>query len=67
MSATPGIGKVRDTAPAVTTTMSYSNWVGSPSSGSIVAILFAWSMLVTLAVMMRVFVEVTAVRDDGVP
>ena len=30
-SATPGIGNVRETAPAVTTTMSYSSSYGSPT------------------------------------
>ncbi len=46
----PGIGKVRDTAPAVTTIWSYSSSYGSPSSGVIVATLLAWLMPVTLAV-----------------
>ncbi len=51
LSATPGIGNVRETAPAVTTTIwSYSCSYGSPTGGVIVAVLFAWSMPVTLAV-----------------
>src|ERR1700712_4570332 len=49
-SATPGIGNVRETEPAVTTTMSYSMSHGSPTAGVIVATLFAWSTLVTFAV-----------------
>ena len=37
LSATPGIGNVRVTDPAVTTRMSYSSVHGSPSSGVKVA------------------------------
>ena len=51
----PGIGKVRETAPPVTTITSYSNSHGSPTSGVIVAVFEAWSMRVTLAVTTFVF------------
>ncbi len=34
LSAMPGIGNVRETAPAVTTIWSYSCWYGSPAIGS---------------------------------
>ena len=50
LSAMPGIGKVRETAPAVTTIWSYANSYGSPSGGVMVATFWAWLMLVTLAV-----------------
>ena len=49
LSAMPGIGNVRETAPAVTTIWSYSCWYGSPAIGVIVATLFAWLMPVTFA------------------
>ena len=52
-SATPGIGKVRETEPAVTTIWSYVIVQGSPTSGVIVAVFDAWSMPVTFAVMTR--------------
>jgi hypothetical protein len=38
LSAMPGIGKVRETAPPVTTTTSYSKSHGSPTSGVMVAV-----------------------------
>ena len=50
-SATPGMGKVRLTEPAVTTTMSYSIVQSSPTGGETVTVLPAWSMPVTAAVM----------------
>lgn len=46
----PGIGKVRETAPAVTTIWSYANSYGSPTAGVIVATFSAWLMPVTFAV-----------------
>ena len=55
LSATPGIGKVRETAPAVTTMWSYSISHESSVSEVIVAVLLAWSMPDTLAVMMFVW------------
>ena len=54
-SAMPGIGKVRETAPAVTTIWSYSSCHGAPTAGVMVATLLAWSMPVTFAVTTRVF------------
>ena len=62
----PGIGKVRETAPAVTTIWSYSCWYGSPTIGVIVATLFAWLMPVTFAGDDGRPLEVTTQRDDGV-
>jgi len=50
LSAIPGIGNVRDTAPAVTTIWSYANSYGSPEGGVIVATFSAWLMFVTFAV-----------------
>jgi hypothetical protein len=49
LSAMPGIGNVRDTAPAVTTIWSYSCWYGSPTIGVIVATFWAWLIPVTFA------------------
>ena len=51
----PGIGKVRETAPAVTTIWSYSNSYGSPAMGVIVATLPAWLMPETYAATTWVF------------
>ncbi len=53
-SATPGMGKVRLTEPAVTTTWSYERVHGSPRSGVMSTTFAAWSMRVTFAVMTRV-------------
>ena len=53
-SATPGIGKVRETEPAVTTIWSYAIVHGSPTAGVISAVFVAWSIFVTFAVMTRV-------------
>ena len=51
-SAMPGIGNVRETAPAVTTIWSYSCvHVSSPAIGVIVAVLVACSMPVTFPAM----------------
>ena len=54
LSAIPGIGNVRETAPAVTTIWSYVSVKGSPISGVTVADFDAWSMPVILPVRMRV-------------